>query len=417
MSEKTDAKPNTVNRKAADDLKALGYTQEVSRNLQLPNYCGIAPTSHQTTWSDPQVIEIEKKFINAVLVDANGTVGVKVNYLGEPTMFTATQSVSTYLGKLKDITSHEMKQPVSDVVSRAQLVHRRAVIDPAHITGLNPFRVITDSTAVALGYERLKKILSANTEGNLSVESFMNDVEASSRLTREQMEQLDRIVGPLQQALQDAGLAPDQVDVIELVGSTRVPTNASNPSSPTKRSRRPLNQDETVGRGTTFSCAMLPPVFRVGCDFAFRDICPYSITVSREKSQDEPDEDTSLQVRCILILRPSRADKPLGRQSPRRERAKCMLLISLSWRQYENEMRGKLDDRYAAYAQPEEKATLLAALADTETGCKPKKARMPRHPHIKEIEKKREELVYFATPIFNKRRPVPKVETWGEREA
>jgi len=59
----------------------------------------------------------------------------------------------------------------------------------------------------------LKKILSVNAEALLSVESIMNDVDASASagLTREQYERLiggilDRIPAPLQRAVEESGL-------------------------------------------------------------------------------------------------------------------------------------------------------------------------------------------------------------------
>ncbi|KAF8524838.1 Hsp70 protein-domain-containing protein [Hysterangium stoloniferum] len=126
---------------------------------------------------------------------------------------------------------------------------------------------------LATQVERLKKILSVNTEGNLSVECFMNDVNASSKLTKEQMEQLissllNRIVGPLQQALQDA-----------VGGSTRVPATRQRIQSvfPNKTLSTTSNQDEALARGATFSCAMLSPVFRVRHDFPFRDIASLQV--------------------------------------------------------------------------------------------------------------------------------------------
>lgn len=79
------------------------------------------------------------------------------------------------------------------------------------------------------GCEKLKKVLSANAEANLSVESIMNDVDASSRMTRDKLEQLiapllERVQAPIQQALVDAELAPESIDTIELIGgSSRVP--------------------------------------------------------------------------------------------------------------------------------------------------------------------------------------------------
>jgi heat shock protein 4 len=61
---------------------------------------------------------------------------------------------------------------------------------------------------------------SANAEALLSVESIMNDVDASLRLTREQYEQLiggvlDRtgILAPLQRAVEESGLTIGQIDV------------------------------------------------------------------------------------------------------------------------------------------------------------------------------------------------------------
>ena len=319
-----------------------------------------------------------------------------MNYLGEPATFTATQLVAMYLGKLRDIAAKELKQVVSDVVVAVPGwftdVQRRAMIDAANIAGLNPLRIINDTTAVALGYgitksdlpepdqsprnvvfvdvghsnysvsvvayskgqlqvkstaydrhlggrdidyalvkyfseefktkykidvlsnpkatfrlatqvERLKKILSANAEAPLSVESIMTDIDASSKLSREQFESLiagllDRIVGPLQRALQDAGLTPDMVDAIELVGgSTRVPAIRQRIQSvfPTKVLSTTLNQDEAVARGATFACAMLSPVFRVR-DFAFHDIMPYTIKICWDKSEGAPEEDNELEV-------------------------------------------------------------------------------------------------------------------------
>ena len=85
---------------------------------------------------------------------------------------------------------------------------------------------------LSAGCEKLKKVLFANAEvplNEVNVESIMNDVDASSKLTRVEMEGLithviNRIPGPLHRALADSGITLDQIDVIELVGgSTRVP--------------------------------------------------------------------------------------------------------------------------------------------------------------------------------------------------
>ncbi|KAI9442465.1 heat shock protein [Lactarius indigo] len=151
--------------------------------------------------------------------------------------------------------------------------------------------------------EKLKKVLSANAEAPLSVESIMNDVDASSRLTREQYELLiadvlDRIPEPLQRALEESGLTIDQLDAIELVGgTTRIPAVRAKIQSvfPGKVLSTTLNQDEACARGCTFTCATLSPVFRVR-DFAVHDIAMYPIKVRWEKTPADEEEDTELVV-------------------------------------------------------------------------------------------------------------------------
>ena len=155
---------------------------------------------------------------------------------------------------------------------------------------------------VAAAVEKLKKILSANAGAPLNIESLMNDVDVRGFLKREELEELlkpllERATAPLEQALADAKLKPEDIDYIELVGGcTRVPALKSaiqnffgKPLSFT------LNADEAIARGCAFSCAILSPVFRVR-DFSVQDIVNYPIEFAWEKSPDIPDEDTSLTV-------------------------------------------------------------------------------------------------------------------------
>jgi len=156
---------------------------------------------------------------------------------------------------------------------------------------------------LAAGCDKVKKVLSANTEAPLSVESIMNDIDASSKMTREEYESLiagvlDRIPAPLAQVLQDSGLTLEQVDAVELVGGcTRIPAVRAKIQSifPGITLSTTLNQDEAIARGATFASAMLSPVFRVR-DFAIHDIQPYPIKVEWEKAPEDPDEDTELVV-------------------------------------------------------------------------------------------------------------------------
>lgn len=156
---------------------------------------------------------------------------------------------------------------------------------------------------LAVGCERLKKILSANSEAPLSVESIMNDIDASSKLSRDAYEELiapvlDRIAVPLQQAIAESGLSLDQIDAVELIGgTTRIPAIRTRIQAALggKPLSTTLNQDEAVARGATFACAFFSPTFRVR-EFHIRDIAQYPIKVSWERSETDPDEDTELVV-------------------------------------------------------------------------------------------------------------------------
>ncbi|RAL66124.1 hypothetical protein DID88_005795 [Monilinia fructigena] len=155
---------------------------------------------------------------------------------------------------------------------------------------------------VAAAAEKLKKILSANAMAPISIESLMNDIDVSAMLKREELEELvepllARAHVPLEQALADAGLKAEDIDIIELVGGcTRVPALKERIQKFFgKNLSFTLNQDEAIARGCAFSCAILSPVFRVR-DFAIHDIVNYPIEFTWEKSPDIPDEDTSLTV-------------------------------------------------------------------------------------------------------------------------
>ncbi|PBP26043.1 hsp70-like protein [Diplocarpon rosae] len=150
--------------------------------------------------------------------------------------------------------------------------------------------------------EKLKKILSANQQAPLNIESLMNDADVSSMMTREDLEKLvepllKRVHVPLEQALIEAKLKVEDIDIVELVGGcTRVPALKERIQQFFGKTLSfTLNQDEAIARGCAFSCAILSPVFRVR-DFTIHDIVNYPIEFTWEKSPDIPDEDTSLTV-------------------------------------------------------------------------------------------------------------------------
>jgi heat shock protein 4 len=150
--------------------------------------------------------------------------------------------------------------------------------------------------------EKTKKVLSANQQSPVNIESIMNDVDVSAMITRQEFEEmieplLARTHVPLEQALAQAKLTKDDIDVIEVVGGgSRVPALKERIQSFFgKPLSFTMNADEAIARGCAFSCAILSPVFRVR-DFAVQDIISYPIEFGWEKAPDIPDEDTSLTV-------------------------------------------------------------------------------------------------------------------------
>ncbi|CAD7694806.1 unnamed protein product [Ostreobium quekettii] len=137
--------------------------------------------------------------------------------------------------------------------------------------------------------EKAKKILSANNEAVLSVECLMEDTDFRCHITREQFEKLaeplfQRLAAPLQQALDDAKLKPEQIASVEVVGnSSRVPAVISVIESHFKKpASRTLHAKECVSRGCALQCAMLSPIFRVR-SFEVVDSQQFSIVFKWDK--------------------------------------------------------------------------------------------------------------------------------------
>ncbi|KAL4934637.1 Hsp70 chaperone Hsp88 [Aspergillus undulatus] len=372
----------------------IGEAAKTQETSNLKNTAGNLKRLIGRSYNDPD-IAVEQEFSVAQLCDVNGQAGVEVSYLGKKEKFSAIQLVAAYLTKIRDITSKELRLPVTDVTISVPAwftdIQRRAMLDAGEIAGLKVLRLINDTTATALGYgitkldlpgpeekprrvmfvdigytdytativefrkgelnvkataydrhfggrnfdkaltdhfadefkekfkidirsnpkawartlvaaEKLKKVLSANSVAPMSIESLMEDVDVRAIVKREELEEmvkplLDRVTVPLEQALAEAKLKPEDIDFVEMVGGcTRVPAikDAVNKFF-NKNLSFTLNQDEAIARGCAFACAILSPVFRVR-DFSVHDIVSYPIEFTWEQSPDIPDEDTSLTV-------------------------------------------------------------------------------------------------------------------------
>ncbi|CAL1291887.1 unnamed protein product [Larinioides sclopetarius] len=315
----------------------------------------------------------------------NGSVGVKVSYLGNDSIFTVQQIAAMLLTKLKDITETACKSKMTDCVISVPVFftdsERRAMLDICQIANLNVLRLLNEPTAVALAYgfyrqdlsdtkpkkvvfvdighsavqasvvdfyqgrlkvvcsawdtcgggrdidncivryfsqefknkynlnvlsnqraivrllqecEKLKKQLSANPQVlPLNIECFMDDMDVSSSLGREKLEELcadtfKRIEDVFKRLLLETNLSPNDISCVELVGgSTRIPAIKNivkkifgmEPSTT-------LNQDEAVARGCALQATMLSPTVKVR-EFHITDVQPYTIRLSWNISKNE----------------------------------------------------------------------------------------------------------------------------------
>ena len=113
---------------------------------------------------------------------------------------------------------------------------------------------------VAAACEKLKKILSANANAPINIESLMNDVDVRGMMKREELEELvkpllERVTGPLEQALAESKFSKDDIDHIEMVGGcTRVPSiKVAVQNFFDKTLSFTMNADEAIARGCALS--------------------------------------------------------------------------------------------------------------------------------------------------------------------
>ncbi|GLJ18034.1 hypothetical protein SUGI_0318230 [Cryptomeria japonica] len=143
--------------------------------------------------------------------------------------------------------------------------------------------------------EKLKKVLSANPEAPLNIECLMDEKDVRGFIRRDEFEQLslpilERVKGPCERALFDAGLTVDKIHSVEVVGSgSRVPSMLRILTEFFgKEPRRTMNASECVARGCALQCAILSPTFKVR-DFKVQESFPFSIALSWKGSTETED--------------------------------------------------------------------------------------------------------------------------------
>ncbi|KAK7255340.1 hypothetical protein RIF29_28747 [Crotalaria pallida] len=156
--------------------------------------------------------------------------------------------------------------------------------------------------------EKLKKVLSANPEAPLNIECLMDEKDVRSFIKRDDFEQLslpilERVKGPLEKALAEAGLTVDNVHMVEVVGSgSRVPAiNKILTEFFGKEPRRTMNASECVARGSALQCAILSPTFKVR-EFQVNESFPFSISLSWKGSgPDAQDSGPDSQLSTLVF--------------------------------------------------------------------------------------------------------------------
>ncbi|KAJ6793162.1 heat shock 70 kDa protein 15-like [Iris pallida] len=141
--------------------------------------------------------------------------------------------------------------------------------------------------------EKLKKVLSANPEAPLNIECLMDEKDVRGFIKRDEFERisvpiLERVKGPLEKALQDAGLSVENIHSVEVVGSgSRVPAIMKILTEFfAKEPRRTMNASECVARGCALQCAILSPTFKVR-EFQVHESFPFPIALSWKASASE----------------------------------------------------------------------------------------------------------------------------------
>jgi len=145
--------------------------------------------------------------------------------------------------------------------------------------------------------EKLKKLMSSNSSLlPLNIECFMNDVDVSGKMKREDFEKLSenllaRVKKCLSSLLQEANLTPQDIDLVEIVGgSTRIPAVKQIIKEVfLKEPSTTLNQDEACARGCTIMCAILSPTFKVK-EFKIEECQLFPITLSWKGAETDDNE-------------------------------------------------------------------------------------------------------------------------------
>ena len=151
--------------------------------------------------------------------------------------------------------------------------------------GCNPLESPRPRLKLAVAVEKLRKVLSANKDSQISVEFLMEDCDLNRLVTRDEFETLcggllEKVEATCVKALKIAGV--EGVDNVEIVGgSSRIPCVQDILCRVFKQETvsKTLNAEEAVVRGLAVQSAVLSPLYKVK-EFFVNDIIYHPISIS-----------------------------------------------------------------------------------------------------------------------------------------
>lgn len=143
--------------------------------------------------------------------------------------------------------------------------------------------------------EKTKKVLSANPQAPINIESFMDDIDVKGLMDRDEMLKvaepfLAKLDSIMADCLAQGGFSHEDIHSVEVYGGTcRIPAVTDRIAKFFQKERvmKTMNMDECVAKGCALQCAMLSPAFKVR-DFSVNDVTLYPIALSWSSSKDGP---------------------------------------------------------------------------------------------------------------------------------
>merc|ERR1711862_72616 len=159
--------------------------------------------------------------------------------------------------------------------------------------------------------ERVKLILSANTDCFAQIENVMEDIDFKHPMTRDKLMEMsadlmDRVTGPVQRALTTASMSMENIDQVILVGGgTRVPkVQELLTEFVGQELGKSLNTDESAAMGAVYQSADISTGFKVK-KFLTKDavLFPIDVDFSREIEGEDDAEPGVKRVKRSLFSR------------------------------------------------------------------------------------------------------------------